>query len=166
MLGAARSGWRRGLVFYVIDLVGFIVSVLLAIRFHGVPQVFWEALGWSQAWSAFLGGLLIFIPLILLTAWLGSRAAKAVYKPGLFTLNRVLGVAVAAALAACVVIVALLFVRAARVPFVGDFVTGSAIAPRAIDAVEPAIGVLDDTLGLDLCDGRLKRIIADACKEP
>ena len=48
VLGAARSGWRRGLVFYVIDLVGFVASVLLAIRFHSYPAVFWELLGWSQ----------------------------------------------------------------------------------------------------------------------
>jgi hypothetical protein len=95
-----------------------------------------------------------------------SRAAKAVYKPGLFTLNRVLGVAVAATLAACVVVVALLFVRAARVPLVKDAVGGSAIAPRLVDAVEPAVDVLDETLGLDLCGGRLERIIADACAPP
>jgi uncharacterized membrane protein required for colicin V production len=165
VLGAARSGWRRGLVFYVIDLVGFVASVLLAIRFHSYPAVFWELMGWSQRWAAFLGGLVIFIPLIVLTAWLGSRAAKAVYKPGLFTLNRILGAAVASALAVAMALVGLLFLRAAPLPFgIGNFVKGSAIAEPAIEAAEPVIGALDDTLGLDLCGGRLKRIINEVCR--
>ena len=152
-------------MFYVIDLVGFVGTVLVAVRFHSYPAVFWELLGWSQRWAAFLGGLTIFVPLIVLTAWVGHRAAKAVYKPGLFTLNRVLGAAVAAALAVTVALVGLLFLRAAPIPFgIGGFVKGSAIAEPAIEAAEPVIGVLDDTLGLDLCGGRLKRIISEVCR--
>lgn len=151
----------------MIDLVGFIASVLLAIRFHGVPAVFWEALGWSQRWSAFLGGLLIFIPLIFLVAWWGNRVAKAMYKPGLFMLNRVLGAAVASVLAVTMAIVGLLFLRAAPIPFgIGNLVKHSAIAPVAIDAAQPAINVLDDTLGLDLCGGRLKKVITEVCDQP
>jgi uncharacterized membrane protein required for colicin V production len=152
-------------VFYVIDLVGFVASVLIAVRFHSYPAVFWELMGWSQRWAAFLGGLVIFVPLILLTAWLGSRAAKAVYKPGLFTLNRVLGAAVAAALALSVALVGLLFLRAAPLPFgIGNFVRGSAIAEPAIEASEPVIRTLNDTLGLDLCGGRLERVITEVCR--
>jgi uncharacterized membrane protein required for colicin V production len=150
----------------VIDLVGFVASVLIAIRFHDIPGVFFEVLGWSQRWAAFLGGLVIFVPLILVTAWLGSRAAKAVYKPGLFTLNRLLGAAVASALAVIVALVGLLFLRAAPLPFgIGDLVKHSAIAPQAIDAAAPVIRSLDETLGLDLCGGRLERVIAEACPD-
>jgi uncharacterized membrane protein required for colicin V production len=152
-------------VFYVIDLVGFITSVLIAVRFHSYPAVFWELLGWSRAWAAFLGGLVIFIPLIVLTAWLGSRAAKAVYKPGLFTLNRVLGAAVAATLAVTMALVGLLFLRTAPLPFgVDNFVEGSAIAEPAIEGAEPVIGALDEVLGLDLCGGRLERVITEVCR--
>jgi hypothetical protein len=103
--------------------------------------------------------------LIVLTAWLGSRAAKAVYKPGLFTLNRVLGAAVAAALAVTVALVGLLFLRAAPLPFgIGSFVKGSAIAQPAIDGASPVIAALDDAVGLDLCGGRLKRVIDEVCR--
>ena len=152
-------------MFYVIDLVGFIASVLIAVRLHSYPAVFWELMGWSQRWAAFLGGLTIFVPLIVLTAWLGSRAAKAVYKPGIYTLNRVLGAAVAASLAITVALVGLLFLRAAPLPFgIGGFVKGSAIAEPAIEAAEPVIAALDDILGLDLCGGRLERIISEVCR--
>lgn len=149
----------------MIDLVGFVASVLIAVRFHSGPAVVWELFGWSRAWAAFLGGLTIFVPLIVLTAWLGSRAARAVYKPGVFTLNRVLGAVTAAALAVTIALVGLLFLRAAPLPLgIDGFVKGSAIAEPAIEAAEPVIAALDDTLGLDLCGGRLKRIITEVCR--
>lgn len=151
----------------MIDLVGFVASVLLAVRFHDVPGVFWEAIGFSQRWAAFLGGLTIFVPLIAITAIVGSRVAKAIYKPGLFTLNRVLGAAVAAGLAATVALVGLLFLRAAPLPFgIGGFVKRSAIARPMIDAAQPVIARLDDTLGLDLCGGRLEHVLTEVCAKP
>ena len=165
LLGAARSGWRRGLVFFLIDLVGFVGSVIAAIRFHEIPKTIFTAIGISDRWSALVGGLVIFVPLIVLTAIVGNRAAKAIYTPGLFTLNRVLGAAMAALLAAVAVVVGMLFLRAAPIPFgIGDLVKRSTIAPAAIAAAEPAVGALDRSLGLDLCGGRLKRIIPEACK--
>lgn len=154
-------------MFYVIDLVGFVGSVIVAVRFHEIPKWIFDAIGFSDRWGAFVGGLLIFVPLIAMTAIIGSRAAKAIYKPGLFTLNRVLGAAVAAVLATTMVVVGLLFLRAAPLPLgVGGFVKGSALAPRAIDAAEPAVALLDDKVGLDLCGGRLERIIPEVCDHP
>lgn len=154
-------------MFYVIDLVGFVGSVIVAVRFHEIPKTAFDAIGVSDRWGAFLGGLSIFVPLIVLTAIVGSRAAKAIYKPGLFTLNRVLGAAVAAVLATTMVVVGLLFLRAAPLPLgVGGFVKGSALAPRAIDAAEPAVAFLDERVGLDLCGGRLARIIPEVCDHP
>lgn len=167
VLGAARSGWRRGFVFFAIDLVGFVGSVLLAIRFHEIPKTLFEVLGISDRWSALMGGLVIFVPLIVFTAFVGSRASNAMYKPGLFTLNRALGAAVAAVLAMAAALVGLLFLRAAPIPFgIGDLVKRSTIAPKAIEAAGPAIGFLDDALGLDLCGGRLKKIVPEVCDKP
>jgi uncharacterized membrane protein required for colicin V production len=166
VLAAARSGWRRGFVFYVIDLVGFVLAVLVAIRFHEIPATVIEGLGPSPRTSAIVGGLLIFIPLIVVTAFLGSKAHRAVFKPGLFTTNRVLGAAFGAALAAAIVIVGLLFARSANLPFgIGDQVRDSTIAPRVLDAVEPGIAWIDDRLGLDLCGGRLARVVPEVCKD-
>ena len=167
MLGAARSGWRRGLVFFLIDLVGFGASVLAAIRFHEIPAIGFDFLGFSARWAAFLGGLVIFIPLIAATAILGSRASKAMYKPGLFTTNRVLGAALGALLAIVASVVGLLFLRAAPIPFgIGDLVKRSTIAQRAIETAEPAIASIDDVAGLELCGGKLKRVIPEVCESP
>jgi uncharacterized membrane protein required for colicin V production len=163
----ARSGFRRGLVFYAIDLVGFVGAVVLAIRFHEIPAIVFDAFGLSARNAAIAGGLAIFVPLIVLTAIIGGRLSRAVFVPGLFTTNRVLGAAFAAALAVTIVVVGLLFARAAALPFgLSDLVERSLIAPRVLDAVAPATVFIDDKLGLDLCGGRLARAIPDLCDEP
>ena len=155
------------MVFFIVDLVGFVASVLLAIRFHEIPAIGFDFLGIGERWAAFLGGLVIFVPLIVLTAMVGSRMSHAMYKPGLFTLDRVLGTAIAAALAVIVALVGLLFLRAAPIPFgLGDLVKRSTIAPAVIDAAEPVIAFLDDQMELELCGGKLKRIIPEVCDQP
>jgi uncharacterized membrane protein required for colicin V production len=167
VLGAARSGWRRGLVFYLIDLVGFVASVLIAIRFHEIPAIGFDFIGLSETWAAFLGGLVIFVPLIVFTAIVGSRAAGAVYKPGLFTTNRALGAALAATFAVVAAIVGLLFLRAAPIPFgLGDLIKRSTIAPAVIGWAEPVIAFADDAMELELCGGNLADIIPEVCETP
>ena len=165
VLGAARAGWRRGFVFCLVDLIGFAGSVLAAVRFHEIPAAVFEFFGLSQTRSDIAGGLLIFVPLIVLTAIVGSRASKAVYKPGLFTTNRFLGAAFGAVLALTVVIVGLLFARSAKLPFgIGRLVETSTIAPRALKAVAPGVRVVNRDLGLDLCGGRFKRSLPEICR--
>jgi len=164
VLATARSGWRRGFVFYVIDLVGFIGAVVLAIRFHEIPATVIEGIGLSQRTSSIIGGLTIFIPLIVLTAIVGSKAHKAVFRPGVFMTNRILGAAFGAALAAAIIIVGLLFARAADIPFVGDRIDDSIIAKRVFDGVEPAVAWANDQFGLDLCGGRLAEAVPEVCE--
>ena len=151
-------------MFFLIDLVGFIGSVLMAVRFHEIPAIGFDFLGFSERWASFLGGLVIFVPLIVAVAMLGSRAARAIYKPGLFMLDKALGAGVAGVLAVTIVIVGLLFIRSLSFPFgLNDLIKRSAIAPKVIEAAEPAIANTDRVLGLDLCGGRLKRIIPEVC---
>ena len=167
VLGAARSGWRRGLVFFAIDLVGFVGAVLAAIRFHEIPAIGFDFMGFSERWAAFLGGLVIFVPLIVAVAMIGSRASRAMYKPGLHTLDKVLGAVIAGVLAMTIVLVALLFIRSLDFPFgLNDLIKRSAIAPAVIEAAEPAIANVDAALGLDLCGGKLRRIIPEVCRNP
>ena len=162
--GMARSGFRRGLVFYAIDLVGFVGSVLAAVRLHEIPGSILDAFGLAPRTAAVGGGLVIFVPLILLTAFVGSKLSKAVYVPGLFTTNRVLGAAFAAALGLAIVVVGLLFARAISLPFgLGELLDRSLIAPRVIEWVAPVVGVLDERLGLDLCGGRLLKAAPELC---
>lgn len=151
-------------MFFAIDLVGFAGSVVTAVRFHEIPAIGFEFLGFTPRWAAFLGGLVIFVPLIVLTAMVGSRASKAMYKPGLFTLDRVLGATFAALLAVVAVIVGLLFLRAAPIPFgVGDLVKRSTIARNSIDAAAPVVAAVDNAAGLELCGGKLKRVVPEVC---
>jgi uncharacterized membrane protein required for colicin V production len=151
-------------VFYAIDLVGFVASVVAAIRFHEIPAVAFDALGLSSRTAAVAGGLAIFVPLIVLTAIVGSKLSKAMYAPGLFTTNRVLGAAFAAALGVAVVIVGLLFARATSLPFgLSDLLDRSLIAPRIVEAAAPAAAAIDERLGLDLCGGRLARAVPEIC---
>ena len=160
----ARSGFRRGLVFYAIDLVGFVASVVAAVRFHEIPGAVLEALGLAPRTGAVIGGLIIFVPLIVLTALIGSRLSRAVHVPGLFTTNRLLGAAFAAALALAIVVVGLLFARAVSLPFgLSELLDRSLIAPRVLEGVAPATAFLDDKLGLDLCGGRLLRAVPELC---
>jgi uncharacterized membrane protein required for colicin V production len=166
VLGAARSGWRRGLVFYVVDLLGFVGSVIVAVRFHEIPGVFFEVIGLSTRTANVVGGLVIFVPLIVLVAIVGMRASKAMYRPGLFTTNRVLGAVFGALLVVSVIVVGLLFARSWRLPFgISDLVSRSAIAPAVLDAVAPGVAWVDDTLGLDLCGGRLARTVPELCAD-
>lgn len=165
VLGAARAGWRRGFVFCLIDLIGFAGSVLAAVRFHEIPGTIFEFFGLSTTKADVAGGLVIFVPLIVLTAIVGSRASKAVYKPGLFTTNRFLGAAFGAALAVTIVIVGLLFARSAKLPFgIGRLVETSTIAPRVLKAAAPGVRTLDRDLGLDLCGGRFAHALPEICR--
>lgn len=165
VFGAARAGWRRGLVFILIDLIGFAGSVLAAVRFHEIPGTILEFFGLSQTKADVIGGLAIFVPLIVLTAIVGSRASKAVYKPGLFTTNRFLGAAFGAVLAVTIVIVGLLFARSAKLPFgIGRLVETSTIAPRVLKGATPGVRFLDRNLGLDLCGGRFARTLPEICR--
>src|SRR5207302_9769499 len=115
--GARRSGWRRGFVFYVIDLFGFIGAVVCAVRFHEIFATLWRSAGLSKRGSLIAGGLTICAPLIVAIAIVGGRIAKSVYKPGLFTTNRVLGAAFGGALAVAMVAVGLMALRAEHIPF-------------------------------------------------
>jgi uncharacterized membrane protein required for colicin V production len=162
----ARSGFRRGLVFYAIDLVGFVASVVAAVRFHEIPAAVLDALGLSSRTAAILGGLAIFVPLIVVTAIIGSRLSRAMFAPGLFTTNRVLGAAFAAALGVAIVVVGLLFARATDLPFgLSNLLDRSLIAPKIVDGIAPATKFLDDKLGLDLCGGRLLHKVPELCDD-
>lgn len=153
-------------MFFLVDLIGFGASVLAAVRFHEIPAIAFDFLGFSNRWASFLGGLVIFVPLIVVTAIVGSRMSRAMYKPGLFMVDKVLGAAIAAVLAVSLAIVGLLFLRAAPIPFgLGDLVKRSAIATRVIEGAEPAIAFTDDKLGLDLCGGKLAKIIPEVCEQ-
>lgn len=162
--GMARSGFKRGLVFYAVDLVGFVASVVAAVRFHEIPSVVFEAFGLSGATAAAAGGLLIFVPLIVLTAIVGSKLGRMVFVPGLFTTNRVLGAAFAAALGIAAVVVGLIFARATDLPLgLGGLLDRSLIAPAVVDAAAPAVAAVDGWLGLELCGGRLAEAVPEVC---
>jgi uncharacterized membrane protein required for colicin V production len=161
----ARSGFKRGFVFYAIDLVGFVASVIAAVRFHEIPAVAYDIFGLSPQAANAVGGLTIFVPLIALTAFVGSRLARAMYKPGLFTANRVLGAAFAAVLGAVAVLVGVLFVRAVAPSGLRRLLTNSLLAPRIVDAAAPVTSALDERLGLDLCGGRLARAAPEICAD-
>jgi uncharacterized membrane protein required for colicin V production len=162
--GAARSGWRRGFVFYAIDLAGFVGAVVAAVRFHEVFATLYHSAGLSTRTSALLGGLTIFVPLIVAIAIVGGRVSRGVYKPGLFTTNRVAGAAFGAALGLCVVAVALMAVRSQPLPFgVERLVQRSPLGQQIVDWVAPAVRSVNTTLDLGLCQGKLSKRIPEVC---
>jgi uncharacterized membrane protein required for colicin V production len=163
VLGVARSGWRRGAVFFLIDLVGFAAAVIVAVRFHRLPAGVFEALGADERWALVLGGLTIFIPLIVLVAKVGSRLSRAMYKPGLLSLDKILGATIAAAFALTAVVVGLLFLRSVLPSGASEFLTRSSIASGVVEASAPAITFADERFGLDLCAGRFGEAISEVC---
>jgi Na+-translocating ferredoxin:NAD+ oxidoreductase RnfE subunit len=111
-----------------------------------------------------LGGLTIFVPLIVAIAIVGGRAAKGVYKPGLFTTNRVAGAALGAALALCVVAVGLMAVRTQPLPFgVDRLVQRSPLGQQIVDWVAPVVRTTNIALDLGLCRGKFAKRIPEVC---
>jgi uncharacterized membrane protein required for colicin V production len=163
LAGMAFAGWRRGLVFYAVDLAGFLASLLVALRFHAIPEkLFAPFLPPRPAATA--GGLLLFIPLIAITAIFGSRLSRAMYKPGLYTTNRVLGASFGVAFGATVITITLLFARATTLPFGADvLIKRSSIAPLFVKAIAPILADVDEQLNLHLCKGRVAEDIPEAC---
>ena len=154
-----------GFIDLTIVLAGFAGSVLAAVRFHEIPGAVLESFGLSQARSDTIGGFIIFVPLIVATAMIGSRTSRAMFKPGLFTANRAVGAAFGALLALTIVVVGLLFARSARLPFgIGRLVETSTIAPRVLRAAAPGVRYVDRELGLDLCGGRFARTLPEICR--
>lgn len=163
MLGLLREGWRRGFVFFAIDLVGFIVAVIAAVRLHEIFAFVFEGFGLGPTASAIAGGLVIFVPIIVLVALVGGRVSKGVYKPGLWMTNRVLGAATGAALGLALVVVGLIALRASPIPLLPGVVDRSPLAQQVITGAAPVVAAVDDYLGLGLCEGRLKRRVPEVC---
>jgi hypothetical protein len=51
------------------------------------------------------------------------------------------------------------------VPFVGDRIEDSIIAKRVFDGVKPTVAWANELFGLDLCGGRLARVLPEVCEE-
>lgn len=139
------------------------MAVIAAVRFHEITAIPFELVGLSPTVAAVAGGLLIFIPAIVLVAVVGGRFSKAMFRPGLFTTNRVIGAAFAAALGLALVLVGVLAARTASVPFVGDLVRRSPLATQIVELSAPGITYVDDYLDLGLCSGRLADAAPEAC---
>jgi hypothetical protein len=118
----------------------------------------------SKRTSLIAGGLTIFVPLIVVIAIIGGRAAKAVYKPGLFTTNRILGAALGAALAVAIAAVALMALRSDRIPFgLGRLVQRSPLGQQLVDWVAPAARGVNTALDLGLCEGKGAKRLPEVC---
>lgn len=151
-------------MFYVIDLVGFVGALVAAVRFHEIFATLYESIGLSHRMSIFAGGLTIFVPLIVVVAIIGGRAAKAVFKPGLFTTNRVLGAAVGGALAVTIAAVAMMALRSPSIPFgAGRFVQRSPLGQQLVDWVAPAVRGVNNVVDLGLCEGKARKRLPEVC---
>lgn len=137
--------------------------MIAAVRLHEVPATIYDGFGVPERWAGVLGGLTIFVPIIVVVALVGGRASKAMYRPGLWTTNRVLGAGVAAALALAAVVVAVLALQASSLPLLPDLVERSPVAAQIVDAASPLVAAADRGLGLGLCDGALEG--AEACRD-
>ena len=150
----------------MIDLVGFVGAVIAAVRFHEIFAWLYEAFGLSKRISLIAGGLTVFVPLIVLVGIIGGRAAKAVYKPGLFTTNRELGAALGGALAVTIAAVGMMALRSESIPFgIGRFVQRSPLGQQLVDWVAPAARGVNTALDLGLCDGTGAKRLPEVCAD-
>lgn len=151
-------------MFFAIDLVGFVVAVVAAVRLHEIPAALYDGLGVSARWSAIVGGLTIFVPIIAVVAIVGGRLSKGVYKPGLWATNRVLGIAFGAALGIAVITVGLIAARVVELPLgLTGLVERSPLGDQVLRWTSPAITAVDDALGLGVCDGKVASDVEEAC---
>ena len=149
----------------MIDLAGFVGAVVCAVRFHEIFATLYRSAGVSKRYAVIAGGLTVFVPLIVAVAIVGGRAAKSVYKPGVFTTNRVLGAAFGGALALTVVAVGLMAVRAEHLPFGLDgLVQRSPLGQQVVEWVAPVVRGMNSTLDLGLCDGKLSKRLPEVCE--
>jgi uncharacterized protein YkwD/uncharacterized membrane protein required for colicin V production len=81
-LGALR-GFYRGLIAEALDLFGFVIGAVLALRFYPVAGRLFEFFGLGVGWSDVLGGLSIFLLFVLGAGFLG-RLARTFLPSGLF----------------------------------------------------------------------------------
>jgi hypothetical protein len=134
------------------------------VRFHEIFATLWRSAGLSHRASLIAGGLTVFVPLIVAIAIVGGRAAKSVYRPGVFTLNRVMGAAFGGGLALAIVAVGLMALRAEPIPFgLGGLVQRSALGQQIVDWVAPVVRGVDSSVDLGLCDGRLAKHLPEVC---
>ena len=137
---------------------------MAAVRFHEIFAWIYEAFGLSKRASLVAGGLTIFVPVIVVVAIVGGRAAKAVYKPGLFTTNRVLGAVLGGVLAVTIAAVGLMALRSDAVPFgIGRFVQRSPLGQQLVDWVAPAVRGVNSALDLGLCDKKGRKRLPEVC---
>ena len=89
----AYRGYRRGIIAEGIDLVGFLLSVLLAVRLYPVIGVPLSWIGIGRGPANFIGGLIIFAGLVVGAAIFSRRIHRRVGQASL-TENRRIGGAV------------------------------------------------------------------------
>ena len=169
VLGLIRTGWKRGFVFIVLDLIGFGVAVALTVRFFPSLADLYRRIGAPDGWANIAAAVTVFGPAIAIVAVVGMRLSRYTWLPGLHLVNRVLGVAAGAALAAAIAIVALLALQLAPVPtFVTDPIGRSTAARIVSTGAPPALRALEFVSG-DRSDAyliHLRWAVAWAGSEP
>lgn len=162
VLGGARSGWKRGFVFRVIDIVGFVLAVIAAIKLHGPFRAIYDGIGFSPRVAPLLGGLTVFVPVIVAVGFLGRRLVKTGDLPGISLANKILGAAFGAALALVVMAVGLMAIRSFDLPFTG-LAERSELAETIVEWSAPVVRGADSTLDLGLCEGRFAKRVEEVC---
>lgn len=160
VLGLARSGWRRGFAHQVIDLVGFVVAVIAALRLYPVLAAPYRAFGLDAGPAALAGGLTVFVPLIVAVALIGRKAGRIVAQPGIRMTNKLLGLGAGVATAAVGLTVILSAARALPVPeALTDAVRRSPTAGVLLDAATPLTRALEA-----VAPERVRRLLPQAAR--
>ena len=162
LLGAARSGWSRGFIFRLIDIVGFVAAVLLAVKLHGVFAFIYDAMGVSRTTAQILGGATVFVPVIVGIGIVGRRIAKTADMPGISLANRVLGAAFGVALGFVVIAVGLMAIRSVKLPITG-LTERSELGETIVGWAAPVVRGADGALDLGLCEGRFAKRVEEVC---
>lgn len=140
----AYRGYRRGVVREAFDLAGFVLGAVLALRLHSYAGAPLRWLGMGDGWSSFLGGLLLFLPVVV---GAGFAANRVMHKHRFLSLptrgNNVGGAALAATWAFAFGVFFLVLLLVLPAPSVMPAVSRSLVGRTVLSSGSPVYSSLE-----------------------
>ncbi|HVL82098.1 MAG TPA: CvpA family protein [Actinomycetota bacterium] len=154
LLGAcytlARVGWRRGFATQALDLFGFGIGLIAALRFYRLPAAPLRWVGVGPGTAYVVGGALIFVPIIIAVALLGLKVNRVTWQPGIHLTNRVVGAGFGVALATTAMTFLMLVSQLAPLPLgLSDAVRRSPSGRLLLSSAFPATRILQRVAARD-----------------
>lgn len=140
----AYRGYRRGIVREAFDLGGFVLGAVLALRLHAYAGAPFRWVGMGDGWASFLGGLILFVPVVVGAGFAANRVMRMprfLFLPP--RVNHVGGAALAAAWAFAFAVFFLVLLLVLPAPSVMPAVSRSLVGRTVLASGSPVYSSLE-----------------------